>query len=305
LAAKKKFNSAMNTHDHVIETLARSPIFRDYQRAFSDATGLPLALRPAQTWQRTLQDVPKENRFCTMIAAQGRGCSACLQLQEKLCQSANGSAKTATCALGLTEVAVPVKLGGEIIGYLVTGQILRQPPTEEDFQKVLTRVREMGLALDEARLRDAYFATRVVTPKVLASTTRLLAIFAEHLAIKSNELVMQQSNAEPALVTRVKEFVRQHHEEDITLAQAAQAAHSSIFYVCRAFRKATGMCFTEFVARTRVEKAKQLLQRPNLRVSEIAFEVGFQSLTHFNRIFKRIVGESPSEYRHELMPMAA
>jgi AraC-like DNA-binding protein len=295
----------MNSQDHVIETLARSAIFRDYQRAFSEATGLPLALRPAQTWQRSLQDVPKENRFCAMIAAQGRGCSACLQLQEKMCQQASDSAKTATCAFGLTEVAVPLKLGGEIIGYLVTGQLMRRTPTEDDFQKVVTRLEGMGLKFDSGKLRETYFATRVVAPKVLESTTRLLAIFAEHLAMKSNELVMQQANAEPALVTRVKEFVRQHHEEDITLAQAAQAAHSSIFYVCRAFRKATGMCFTEFVARTRVEKAKELLQRPNLRVSEIAFEVGFQSLTHFNRIFKKIVGESPSEYRHELMPMAA
>jgi AraC-like DNA-binding protein len=158
---------------------------------------------------------------------------------------------------------------------------------------------------DAAKLHETYFATKVVAPRVLESTTRLLAIFAEHLGMKSNEIVLQQVNAEPALVTRVKEFVLQHHEEDITLAQAAQAAHSSIFYLCRVFRKATGMCFTEFVSRTRVEKAKELLMKPNLRVSEVAYQVGFQSLTHFNRIFKKIVGESPSDFRAELLPVAA
>ena len=65
------------------------------------------------------------------------------------------------------------------------------------------------------------------------------------------------------------------------------------------FRKATGLDFTGYVSRVRIEKAKHMLLNPNLRVSEIAFAVGFQSLTHFNRVFKNIVGESPTEYRLE------
>jgi AraC-like DNA-binding protein/ligand-binding sensor protein len=290
----------MNPHAQVLDTLTRSSIFRDYQRAFSEATGLPLSLRPTETWQRSLQDVPKANPFCGYIAQQNKSCSACLVMQEKLCGDAKVASKTATCAFGLTEVAVPVRLGGEIIGYLVTGQVFRKPATEDDFEKMRAKLTAMGLAPDRAKLRETYFATKVVAPKVLESTTRLLAIFAEHLAMKSNEILLQQANSEPALVTRVKEFVLQHHEEDITLAQAAKAAHASIFYLCRSFRKATGMCFTEFVSRTRVEKAKELLMKPNVRVSEVAYQVGFQSLTHFNRIFKKVVGESPSEFRADL-----
>ena len=50
-----------------------------------------------------------------------------------------------------------------------------------------------------------------------------------------------------------------------------------------------------------IEKAKNLLLNPNLRVSEIAFEVGFQSLTHFNRVFKKLLGQSPTEYRAQLL----
>ena len=55
-----------------------------------------------------------------------------------------------------------------------------------------------------------------------------------------------------------------------------------------------------YVSRVRVEKAKNLLLNPNARVSEVAYEVGFQSLTHFNRVFRKIVGESPTEYRKRL-----
>ena len=50
----------------------------------------------------------------------------------------------------------------------------------------------------------------------------------------------------------------------------------------------------------RVEKAKSLLPNPNLRISEIAYDIGFQSLTHFNRVFKRITGQSPTSYRQRL-----
>ena len=50
----------------------------------------------------------------------------------------------------------------------------------------------------------------------------------------------------------------------------------------------------------RIEKSKNLLLNPNLRVSEIAYEVGFQSLTHFNRVFLRIVGRSPTAFRESL-----
>ncbi|NDA68040.1 MAG: AraC family transcriptional regulator, partial [Verrucomicrobia bacterium] len=70
------------------------------------------------------------------------------------------------------------------------------------------------------------------------------------------------------------------------------------------FKKSTGINFTDYLSRIRIEKAKNLLLNPNLRISEIAYEVGFQSLTHFNRIFKKLAGQSPTLYRMHL-PAAA
>jgi YesN/AraC family two-component response regulator len=57
------------------------------------------------------------------------------------------------------------------------------------------------------------------------------------------------------------------------------------------------MTFTDYLGRVRVEKTKNLLLNPNLRTSEIAYTVGFQSLTHFNRIFRKLTGESPTHFR--------
>jgi AraC-like DNA-binding protein len=86
----------------------------------------------------------------------------------------------------------------------------------------------------------------------------------------------------------------------MSLSQVAKAVNTSTFYFCKLFRKHTGINFTDYVSRVRIERAKNLLLNRNLRVSEIAFEVGFQSLTHFNRVFKRIVGQAPTQYRLHL-----
>jgi len=80
----------------------------------------------------------------------------------------------------------------------------------------------------------------------------------------------------------------------------AKASGASVFHFCKVFHKATGLTFTDYVARVRLEDARTRLLNPNLRVSETAYDVGFQSLTQFNRIFKRVFGQSPSEFRARL-----
>ena len=290
----------MNANRQLVETLNGSEMFQNYERAYSDATGMPVTLRPVETWQLPLHGKRRESPFCAMMAEKSRTCAACLQMQEKLAQSASDCPSTMTCAYGLCETAVPVKLGAQTIGFLQTGQVMRQKPTGASFNRAIAKAEELGVDIDNTKAREAYFATPVVSQKKLDSVSVLLRIFAEHLSIKSNQIAVQTANAEPPVITKAKEFIREHHTEDLSLGQVAAAVHTSIFYFCKLFRKVTGTTFTEFVSRTRIEKAKNLLLNPNLRISEIAYEVGFQSLTHFNRVFKNVVGESPTCYRTRL-----
>jgi YesN/AraC family two-component response regulator len=88
-----------------------------------------------------------------------------------------------------------------------------------------------------------------------------------------------------------------HCGDPVDLDEIARAMHVSTFYFCKMFKKATGLTFTDYLGRVRVEKAKNLLLNPHLRVSEIAYTMGFQSLTHFNRIFRKITGEAPTAFR--------
>jgi len=294
----------MNATGPLLENLGHSEMFQNYERAYTEATGMPMTLRPVETWQLPLHGKRRENPFCAMMAEESRTCAACLQMQEQLAQSAAEGPVTMTCAYGLCETAVPVKLGAQTIGFLQTGQVLRQKPTTASFARAVGKASALGVDINNGKARAAYFATPVVSRKKLDSVGSLLTIFADHLSMKSNQLAVQTAHAEPPVITKARQYIQENYSEHLSLGQVAAAVHTSIFYFCKLFRKVTGTTFTEFVSRTRVEKAKNLLLNPNLRISEIAYAIGFQSLTHFNRVFKSVVGESPTTYRTRL-PKAA
>jgi AraC-like DNA-binding protein/ligand-binding sensor protein len=285
---------------HLMEALAGSKIYQDYERAFSEATGLPVALRSVESWRLPHHGKKFENPFCAMLAQKSRACAACLQTQQELSETSTQEAKTVTCQAGLCDTAVPVRMGEQLIGFLTTGQVFNKKPTEAQFNRTAKLITEWGVQADPADLRKAFFETRVLSCRQHESVVKLLTIFAEHLSMVSNRIVVQEQNAEPPVITRAKQFITEHQTEELSLDQVAKSVHTSKFYFCKMFKKTTGVNFTDYLSRVRTERAKNLLLNPNLRVSEIAYEVGFQSLTHFNRVFKRILGQSPTEYRSQL-----
>jgi AraC-like DNA-binding protein len=290
----------MNANDQLLDILRNSDLVQSYEHAYNETTGLPLTLRPVESWKLPFHGKRGENAFCALMAGTSHTCASCLRVQEKLSHAAMNGPFTVTCDFGLSEMAVPVKLGVRTIGFLQTGQMARHEPSDAQISRIAARLEDYGMNGHLAEAREAYVHTPVVGPRKIESMSNLLSIFADHLSMKSNQIAVYQSNAEPPVIVRAKQFIEEHHKEDLSLGQVAKSVNTSIFYFCKLFRKVTGITFTEHIARTRVEKAKNFLLNRNLRVSEIAYEVGFRSLTHFNRMFKSIVGESPSEFRNHL-----
>ncbi len=285
---------------NIIDALTSSKLYQDYCRAFNDITGLPLTLRPVESWQLPYHGKRNENAYCAMMALKSSTCASCLQTQQRLSETATQTPQTVTCGSGLSETAVPIRLGEKLVGFLQTGQVFRRKPSAAQFSRLAKQMLHLGPAVGAADLKQAYFQTKVVSPKSHEAVVRMLSVFAQHLSLVSNQLVVRQEHPEPPMVTRAKEFINEHQAEDLSLTEVAHAVNTSTFYFCKVFKKATGINFTDYVSRVRIEKAKNLALNPNLRISEIAFEVGFQSLTHFNRVFKKITGMSPTHYRAQL-----
>jgi len=105
-------------------------------------------------------------------------------------------------------------------------------------------------------------------------------------------------------IFRALVFMNNHFAENITLADVAREAGLSRFHFCRLFRQEAGVLFHEHLTRLRVQHAKTLLADRNRRISEVAYGVGFNDLSHFDRTFRKMVGRSPSEYRSSLQRVA-
>jgi AraC-like DNA-binding protein/ligand-binding sensor protein len=283
----------------LIEALVQSPVFRNFERSFTEATGLAVALVPVESWHLTFCGHRKENGFCALLSACRRASAMCLETQEKLTAGATRMARTITCSAGLRETAVPVRVGDKLVGFLRTGQVFQSAPSAKEFQQLERLAKSWEIPQDGDTLRALYLKTPVVARKQYNAMAGLLDIFAEHLGVLSNQLLLQQSviNTGPTVIARARAFIEEHFAEPLSLKQVAAASFTSPFYFCKAFKRTTGLTFTAFVGRLRIEKAKNLLLNPNYRVSEIGFAVGFQSLTHFNRKFSQYVGQSPTNYR--------
>ena len=283
----------------VVESLRQSAIFRDYQQAFETATGLPLSLQSADSLGLAQAGSRHQNSFCTLVCGHNKSCSACLELQREVREKAVAGDATLTCHAGLLESGVPILIGTRPIAYLHVGQVLSRPPTAAGFRRVLWHLEQLGVKADPAAIETAYFATKVVDARQYESMLRLLTIFARHLAVISNQLMITHQPVDKPIVARAKAFIASHAEEPLSLGMVARAVNTSSFYFCKVFRRSTGIKFVDYVGRVRVERVKQLLMNPHSNISEAAYAAGFTSLSQFNRIFKRVVGEEPRQWREK------
>jgi AraC-like DNA-binding protein len=257
-------------------------------------------LRPLEYWQLAHHGKKQENAFCAILAERPATLAVCLEAHDGMIRHTGNIPHTVTCPFGLTETAVPVKLGRETIGYLRIGQVLRRSPSRADTEKVQRTLTEHGMRFT-AELRKAWEHNPLVPPEKYGAIVRLLTFFAQQLSTLVNQIVLEKQNAEPPLIQKAREYIELHKMERITLGDVAKASGASMFHFCKVFKKTTGLKFTDYVARVRLEDARTQLLNPNRRVSEIAYDVGFQSLTQFNRLFKRVFGESPTEFRTHLV----
>jgi AraC-like DNA-binding protein len=276
-------------------------MFRDYQDAFEKSTGLSLHLDQPMSEPRCgvppLSPDGTVSPFCALLAKANRSCTACIDLQRELESKAQIEPTTLRCFAGLRETAVPVRVGTSVLGFLKTGRILLEQPSHREFGRIARELLRLGIQVNLQDAEQAYFASRVLTEVQYQAMVRLLSIFASHLAACGGQLALQRIGGKNPAVARGREIIDQGFREELSLGAVARQVNISAAYFGLLFKQATGINFVEYVARLRVEKAKILLHHPRLRICEIAFEVGFQSLSQFNRNFQRFAGISPRAYR--------
>ena len=102
------------------------------------------------------------------------------------------------------------------------------------------------------------------------------------------------------VIRQAKSFVEEHSSNpDLTLHDVADSVALSNNHFCTVFSQETGVTFTEYLTSVRIARAKELLLDPSLRTSDVAFQVGYNDPHYFSYLFKKVVGQSPRDYRKE------
>jgi AraC-like DNA-binding protein/ligand-binding sensor protein len=281
--------AALMQSRHVHDTLA----------AFSRATGLPAKLAMTKPSAAPVILGQASTPFCDLLGKSRKGRDACCAVWTRLqSRLTRGHVPCRVqCFAGLTELAVPIMVDGECAGMLLCGQVFLEKRPRQKFARIVGELRRLGIKLDPKIARETYWKTPVTSAAELRAVARLLNIVAKDLADSASHWLLAQRPAEPPCVIRAKSFAQAHFSEPVRTRDVAQAVHLSEQHFCRVFKSVTGITFTEYLARCRVENAKQTLRNSSLRITDTAFACGFQSITDFDRIFKRYVGRSPREYR--------
>lgn len=288
----------------LFDRLVKSELFCSYQEAFRTATGLPLRLVAVDEQWCLPSHLANQSPFCEGLNLCKEACGACIEANRALTEEAKeiDGPSTCSCFVGMSATAVPVKVGSSVFAFLKTGQVFERTPSEDDFKKVAEELLSKGLSAgDVQKLKKAYFETQTVDPQRYSSIVTLLTNFAEQLSRQAENLATVQDGREPEAVAKARHFVHAHLDESLPLPMVARQAGLSESHFCRVFKDVTGLTLTDYITRCRIGWAKRELLRPAARISEVAFKVGFQSLSQFNRSFARLAGCSPSAFRNKAL----
>ena len=115
---------------------------------------------------------------------------------------------------------------------------------------------------------------------------------------ESDEEVSGGTEANSFIVKNALEYIRENSQEKLRLTDVADQVYVSQWHLSKLLNKHTGKTFSDLLNSARMEKARELLKDPSLRICDVAEMVGFQDLAHFSRVFKRLEGMAANEYRN-------
>ncbi|MGN0156639.1 MAG: response regulator [Lachnospiraceae bacterium] len=171
---------------------------------------------------------------------------------------------------------------------------------------ILTGYREFEFAQKAIQLGVSRFLLKPSKMDELKEAITAMTKKLQELNISPEEPVAQDEDilynnaASSFIVKNALEYIRENYKEKLRLIDVADQIYVSQWHLSKLLNKHTGQTFSDILNGVRMEKAKELLKDPSLRICDIAEEVGFQDMAHFSRVFKKQEGISANEYRNRI-----
>ncbi len=283
---------------NAFDQLSAMPGLRDLSDLAWRLFGVNLALVSPDGRQAVMfESEQRAQPFCAALDRCDAGRALCAMCdQSRFLQARSGAqALRYRCHAGLTEFIVPVIRDGETIALLQCGQVHDRTPTEAEWRMARRDLVEAGI--DSRPLRKLFAQNRVLTPERQNDLLALLELIASRLAQADEHRLRAGPGHAQMQLGRAVTFIEAHLAERLTLSAVAGAANVSTRNLMRLFKREIGTSVVGFILRRRISRARDLLKRSDRTCAEVAFESGFGSVQHFNRIFRRHEDMSPGGWR--------
>lgn len=158
-----------------------------------------------------------------------------------------------------------------------------------------------GAAFDNSQVSRHFSDRAEYLPKVYQadSTSDLKIWFLNCLKAACENADSGTQKQENSTVERAKAYIRENYSWDISLDDVSRRLKLTPYYFSKLFKQETGSTFVEYLTSVRMETAKKLLKNPELSIKEIGISVGYSDPNYFSRIFKKVMGVTPSEFREK------
>lgn len=125
-------------------------------------------------------------------------------------------------------------------------------------------------------------------------------IFYDYLSLEVQEVAKRKEITVNSVTAKALEFIQSNYGKNISLNDVAEHINMSYFYFSRLFKESTGSSFSDYLTEFRVEKSIELMEDEHLSVKEISYQIGYNDPNYFSKIFKKIKGVTPTEFRARL-----
>lgn len=241
------------------------------------------------------------NSYCAMLRKTTSGFAACQDCDQRYAHSASLKHDKIIyqCYAGLTELVVPLYSdSGNYIGCMTSGQFLLNSDegiTDKEIYDIA-----VAHKIDPEIMCKLYRKTKTLLPVQLEGIIEYLNYIGQIIIESHNKLLFMEFIDGSTKISLIKKFVEENYMKKITIAKMAKRFFLSPDYFGCFFRKEVGVSFMNFVNIYRISQAEEMLRHVQRNITEIAFMVGFGSLSQFNRTFKKIKGVSPRGFRNSI-----
>lgn len=158
--------------------------------------------------------------------------------------------------------------------------------------EVLIKIKEKGMKLSTLNKKDINNSIREIN-----NYSELKNWFKKKLISVSNEIKEENAGNSNWIVRKARDYVNSQYYNKITLEDMALSLYLNPAYFSTAFKKSTGKNFVDYLTEVRVEKSKELLLKSEYKIKEISQKVGYDDYAYFCRVFKKVEGITPLEFR--------